>query len=426
MLTVGDIITGLAVDLDYQGQGIIKPEGYVIFVPGLIDGEEAKVKIKSLRKSFGQGEVVEIIKKSKDRVEDSNSALGSCDFIHVSKDKQKKWQSRITKETLKKIANIDVEMNEILTDDKDKFYRNKNVFQVLDTPFLTLCLFSKDNSKLIPVSEFILADEKTNEVLKYLSEHKMVINPRVLKYMMFRTNLKGQILITLVATKELFVGRNELIAALKGISNLAGVTVNIMDDERSILGRESLTLLGENLIAEPLKNKNIFVNDRSFFQINLPVIELAYQIIAKNIDKDKVIIDAYSGVGSIGFYLADEAKKVIMIESNAESVEMAKKTKEFYHLDHIEIMDEPAEKIMHLLEGDVLVIDPPRNGLMPHFIDVVLNKNFEKIFYLSCDVKTLARDLAVLTTKFNIAKVHPIKMFYHTTSLETLVILTKK
>ena len=60
MLTVGDIITGLAVDLDYQGQGIIKPEGYVIFVPGLIDGEEAKVKIKSLRKSFGQGEVVEI------------------------------------------------------------------------------------------------------------------------------------------------------------------------------------------------------------------------------------------------------------------------------------------------------------------------------------------------------------------------------
>ncbi|HCB66305.1 MAG TPA: hypothetical protein DEP70_01845, partial [Acholeplasmataceae bacterium] len=229
-----------------------------------------------------------------------------------------------------------------------------------------------------------------------------------------------------VATKELFVGRNELIAVLKGISNLAGVTVNIMDDERSILGRESITLLGENLIAEPLKNKNIFVNDRSFFQINLPVIELAYQIIAKNIDKDKVVIDAYSGVGSIGFYLADEAKKVIMIESNAESVEMAKKTKEFYHLDHIEIMDEPAEKIMHLLEGDVLVVDPPRNGLMPHFIDVLLNKNFEKIFYLSCDVKTLARDLAMLTTKFNIAKVHPIKMFYHTTSLETLVILTKK
>ena len=425
MLTVGDIIIGRSVDLDYQGQGIIKPEGYVIFVPGLLDDETAKIRIRSLKKNYGQGEIVEILEKSINRVDDPNSILGSCNFIHISLEKQRDWQSRITKETFRKIAGMDIEIDQVLTDEKDKHYRNKNVFHVINTPFLTLGLYSHDNSKLIPVDSFILADEKTNEVIKYLSAHKVLINPNVFKYMVFRTNLKQEILITLVATKELFLGRDELVSVLKGLKNIVGITLNINDDPKQILGKESITLVGQNLIIEPLNQMNTMINDRSFFQVNLPVIKLAYEIISKNIGKNKTVIDAYSGVGSIGFYLANQAKKIIMVESNIESVEMAKKTKEFYHLDHVEIMDERAEKIIHLLDADVLIVDPPRNGLMPEFVETVLTKSFEKIFYLSCDVKTLARDLGMLNSQYKIVKVHPIKMFYHTSSLETLVILVK-
>ena len=249
MLTVGSLFLGKAIDLDYQGQGIVKHEGYVVFVRGLIDGEEAKIKITRVKKNFGQGEVVELLKSSRDRVDDESSQYGSCDLIHISKTKQLKWQRRITQETFKKIMKEDFEVHETITDGNDKYYRNKSVFQVLDSMHLTLGLYDQNSKELLPVDHFILADQKTNELLSHLATKRCVINPKVFKYMAFRTNLKHEILVTLVATKELFLGREQLVDRIKEIKGVVGITLNINNQSNSILGDESITIHGENLIT---------------------------------------------------------------------------------------------------------------------------------------------------------------------------------
>ncbi len=426
MLTVGNVIRGIAVDLDYQGQGVVRHDNYVIFVPGLIDGEEAEIKITKLNKNFGTGVVLNIVKKSKHRISHPDEKLGSCDMIHIYPIKQLEWQVRITEETIKKIAHIDFKIKHILSDNKTLNYRNKNVFHVLDEPFLKLGLYDKSGRNLIPVDSFVLADEKTNEVLKFISQNSVLIDPNKLKHIAFRTNLKKEILITLIALDDKFLGKGELLGKLKKIPNVVGITLNIKDNPKSILGRHSKVLFGENLITEPIGDMEMLVSDRSFFQVNLPVIQMAYQLIKEKIEPNQYIIDAYSGNGSIGFYLSDIASKIVMIESNIESVEMARMIKDRMELSHVEIIDAKAEVIIKLLDADVLVVDPPRNGLMPEFIETVLTKSFKQIFYLSCDAKTLARDLAQLTKEFEIEDIVPIKMFFHTSELETLVILNKK
>lgn len=426
MLTVGDIFIGRSIDMDYKGQGIVKHQGYVVFVTGMLDDEEAKIKVTNIKKNFGLGEILELIKTSPDRVEAPEQELGSCDLIHVSPAKQLKWQQKITRETFKKIMNLDVEVHETLTDHKDQNYRNKCVFHVMDTSHLTLGLYHKDNSKLIPVDQFILADMKMNRLLKHLAETRPIINPRVLKHIILRTNLKQEILVTLVATKPLFHGRDQLVNRINELTNVVGITVNINDDPNRILGKKSVVIFGENLITEPINDIDIMINDRSFFQINLPVIEKAYSLIKQEIPLGQTIIDAYSGVGTIGFYLAKDAEKVIMIESNIESSSMAKLIKEKYHFDQVEVIDERAEKVIKHFDGDYLIVDPPRNGLMDNFTNTVLKQNYKKIFYLSCDVKTLVRDIAILNSQYEIKDIYPIRMFFHTSSLETLVILTHK
>lgn len=426
MLTVGNRIKGLSVDLDYQGQGVIKHDGYVIFVKGLLDQEEALVEITKLRKKFGEAKIIEIIKKSIDRRDDVESILGSCDMVHMTEQKQLLWQKRITEETLKKITGLDLTVEDVITDHKARHYRNKSVFHVMEDRLLKLGLYQKDFYKLVKVDSFSLADEKTNEVLKLLNDSNIIIDSKILKYVVCRTNPKGEILVTLVAKSSDFLGLEKIMNVLKTVKNIVGLTLNMMDDQTSILGSKSYTMFGENRINEPLGGIDIFLDDRSFYQINPPVIEKAYALMKAHMKDNLSIIDSYSGVGSIGFYLADKAKKVVMIESNEEAIDNANLTKSRYAYHHIDVVLGRAEEVIDQYDADILIVDPPRNGLLPEFIDKILLKEYQQIFYLSCDAKTLARDLVSLHDKYHIESVYPLKMFYQTSSLETLVFLNKK
>jgi 23S rRNA (uracil1939-C5)-methyltransferase len=426
MLTVGSIIEGMAVDLDYQGQGVVKHEGYVIFVPKLIDGEVAEIEITKLKKSFAEGKIKRLITKSPDRVEHEELELGSYDLIHLSQKKQDEWQIKTTYETIKKIAQIDFPIQNIITTNQTTHYRNKSVFHVMNQPYLTLGLYKDNSNELVAVDQFILSDQKTNEVLNFINKNQIKVDSNKLKHIAFRTNSKQEILITLIATQEKFMGRNNIVSKLMTIPKVVGVTVNVKSHPKVIFGEKSKTLFGLNRITETLNGIEVQINDRSFFQVNLPVIQKAYQVIKDNIEPNSSLVDAYSGIGSIGFYLQDKVRKITMIESNRESISMAKNILESHRINHIDIIDDLAEKVIHLLDADYLVVDPPRQGLNEKFIEQVSEKSFNKIFYLSCDVKTLAKNISALQVAYELKEVIPIKMFYQTSEIETLVILEKK
>jgi 23S rRNA (uracil1939-C5)-methyltransferase len=425
MLTVGNQIKATAIDLDYLGQGVVKHEGYVIFVPKLLDSEEAFIEITKINKNFGEGKIIKLTKVSQDRVTSLNQNLGSIEVIHMSLKKQLDFQMKTTKETLKKIANIDTNISEIITDHQDKNYRNKVLFHVMEERFLKLGLFDESNRKLIQVKNFILADHEVNKILEILYNKYIVVDSKILKHIIFRTNKDHKILITLVALKPRFLGLNELITEFMQFDNIVGITLNIKDDHKNNLGKKSLTLYKDNLITQYIANHHFFINDKSFFQVNLKVIEIVYQRIKDLMIKNQIALDLYSGVGSIGFFISDQQKKVIMVESNQDNIDMATLTKDQFNYENIEIIKGFAEKELMNLNGDILIVDPPRNGLFPELVNEINNKSFKQIFYLSCDLKTLARDLKMLVNHYQIQEVIPIKMFFHTNEFETLVVLKR-
>lgn len=426
MLTVGSQITGKAMDVDYLGQGIVKHEDFVIFVKGMITDEVADIKITKLKKHFAEGVIESLVESSSDRRSHEDEFLGSMDLIHMSDERQLLWQTKLTSDTLKKIADLDVSIENIITDHHYFNYRNKAVFHVMNRDQLSLGLYHEDGRGLSAVDHFVLSDHVTNQIIRQLNQAKILVDYTTFKQIAIRSNLEQKALVTLISTKKSFRGLKQVIDVLKEIDGVIGITLNIKDMDKRILGSRSYLLYGQKEIDEKMDHFSFPVTDQSFFQINVPVIHMVYEIIKENMIKNKIVIDAYSGVGSIGYYVSDKAKEIIMIESNMDACKMAEKVREEKHLNHVKVIFGQVEKKIQEEHADVLIVDPPRNGLMPELVDHMLEKDYQQIFYLSCDLKTLARDLKRLHEKYSIKKVYPIRMFPQTTECETLVILESK
>lgn len=425
MLTVGSIIRGKVIDVDFKGQGVIKSDGYVIFAPRLLYEEVVKLEIKKIKKSFCEAEVLEIINKSKHRVQ-NDYHLDALDLYHMDIKTQHQWQLDITKKTISKIANIDVLVSDVIYDEHDKYYRNKSVFHVISDDALRLGLYDYTKEKLIEIDHFILSDSVTNKFLKIFYEEAFCVARNTLKHVVFRTNQKGEILITFVSNQAVVKGLDEIVVRLKKEPEVVGVTLNINDSPKYILGKHSTILYKENVIIERLNSIDVQINDRSFFQINAPVIIKAYQIIKDDMHENDNVLDAYSGIGSIGYFICEKVRKIIMVESNEQSVELAKLIKSKYQVNQVDIFHKNAESFDEDVQFNKVIVDSPRNGLMPKFIQYLLSKKPQTIYYLSCDVKTLSRDIGLLKDDYKIKHIYPIRMFPHTTSLETLVILNIK
>lgn len=425
MLKPKDHITVTIQDIDYQGQGVARIDDFVVFTPGLIVNEKATVEITDVKKSYATAKLITLIDQSEDRIAHEQTILGSCNLLHVSPDAQLKWQTKTTSQTLKKIMGEVPEMTEIITDHNHSHYRNKSVFHVMPQNTLALGLYTKEQT-LKKVESFILADQTTNAIISKLTALNLKIDSNILKHIAIRTNLKKEALLTLIATESYFNGLEALIEALKTFENIVGVSLNIKDHPKHLLGKQSFTLLGENEITQTVSNLTLYVDDRSFFQINPGVMVKIYDVIKDFVTKKDSVIDAYSGVGGIGYYLSDKVKHVVMIDQNEQNVSNAMKTKVIHDIGNVDIICDTMETHQTKYENYTLVVDPPRAGLDEKFIDHIIKEHYPKMVYLSCDIKTMARDLNLLKTSYHIKQVTPIRMFFHTTSMETLALLELK
>lgn len=424
MLEIGNKIEIEAIDLDFKGQGVSRIDNYVIFTPGLLKDEKAIVEITKLNKNFAESKLIKLITISKKRTHDS-SMLGSIELYHLETNEQIKWQERITKETFSKIAQIDVKLEDTIADDRVINYRNKSVFHVMNHQTIKLGLYLK-NFELTETQQFILADKVTNKFLNLINRSLIPVEKDVLTHVVFRSNEEQQILITFVSRKEQVKGLDILIKRLSEHEEVVGITINLKDHPKHILGAKSIVKYGKNEIVERLKHYELPINDRSFFQINFPVMKLVFDKINGYINNHSKIVEAYSGIGVIGLSLLEKAKEVIMIESNKENIQMAQQIIFNHRIANVILVEDKAEDVIENYDGDVLIVDPPRQGLMPTFVDKIKQMNFEQIIYVSCDVKTLARDIQLLSDLYEIKHIHPIRMFPQTISLETLVLLNKK
>ena len=413
-----------AFELDYQGQGICKLDDLLVFVPRLLQGEKAIVRIKKVKKNYCEGEVVSIIEPSKDRF--TMISYPNATLFHLNPSEELKWQERITTETIKKISGLDVKVEKTLAGKKETNYRNKVTLHVrFFNDRLNLGVFENKSHKLNQIDEDILALPVINEKIKELNNlfSTVTLTDRSLEHIVLRTN-GIEVLTIFVTTKKQWKEKEFFLENYQS----ASIYQNIKEESSKNLGDRNIFLKGKRTLDVKFEHLKFKLYPQAFFQINFEASILMYQFIKSNIDANEVVIDAYAGVSSIGQFVSDVASKVISIESNHDAVISAKESIEVNHINNLDILEQSVEDALNSeeLKADVIVFDPPKAGLSQKIIEVLVKNPVNKIIYASCDLKSLSRDLMYLKELYDVVSVQPVKMFYRTIENETVVVLKRK
>ncbi len=428
------IVRAKCEDMTIEGHGVCKVDGLVIFVKGMIIGEEAMIKIIAHKKNLAYAIIDEFIVKSPHRITSSCAVAykcGGCDLRHIKYEYQLELKKKWLSDTLRNVGDITYPMPDIIASPLSDRYRNKVQVPVSDGK---MGFYRTNSHDVIEYDDCLIQSKRANGVLSYLK--KRIFDDHVDSY--FRHILikegfvTGEMMVALILRQEDFNGRDTLVADLvKTFPYISSVIVNVNDkDTNVILGDKEVTLYGSSYIVDELDGIMFQISLKSFYQINQKqAIDLYKEIKDKaHIDKDTRILDLYSGIGTIALFLARYAKEVIGVEVIKEAVENAKENALINHIDNAHFYYDDAKNDMgkYMDDIDLVVVDPPRKGLNNKLIDTIIQKSVKEVVYVSCNPATLARDLAIfLEGGYKINSIQGFDMFPHTTHIETVVLLSK-
>lgn len=450
ILEVGKKYTAECVDLNHDGMGVFKVNGFTIFALNSIIGEVALLEIEKVNSNYAQAKILEIKKKSKDRVTPICKQFlecGGCDLMHMKYSKQLEFKENMGKETLRRIGDlqtVDKVCEGIIGTDNDNYhYRNKVQIPFSKIGKKTVCGFYKKKTHfIIPLEECYIQPQTCNEIAKFVknlaNEYGIdgyVENQKtgILKHLLIRKNSFNEYMVILVARSEKI---NCLDEVVKKITNrypeVKSILLNIQEkDTNVILGSKTVVLYGKDELIDELLGYKFKLSHRSFFQINHNQTEKLYLTVKEfaSFNKNDIVLDAYCGVGSIGITLSQSVKKVCGIEVVPEAVENAKENAKINGINNITFYTGKVEEVISDLKDinfDVVVVDPPRKGCDQSFIKTIIDNNIKKVVYVSCNVATLARDIKLLSDHYNVKRVKFVDMFPFSADVESVALLERK
>ena len=242
----------------------------------------------------------------------------------------------------------------------------------------------------------------------------------------------GQMQIVLVTSKTKFFNVAKIVKRIvDSIDRVVSVVQNVQNMKSNvIMGEKDILLYGKDYIEDELLNIKYKISSHSFYQVNPVQTEVLYKHVldVADINENDIVLDAYCGIGTISLMIAKKAQKVIGVEKILQAVKMAKENARINNISNAEFYADNVENFIddNNEKFNVIIVDPPRKGLDIKFIHTVIRKAPDKIIYVSCNPKTLARDLKIFTlNNYAIKNVQPIDMFPQTTSVETVCLLSK-
>ena len=461
---VGDKITVDIDDMNHQGEGIGRYEGFAIFVPEALPGEEVNCEVISTKKNYARALIIEIKTSSKDRVSPPcpyYKDCGGCQLQHLSYEGQLKFKEKQVKENLEKIGGIDSREYEFLPIMGMKHpwnYRNKIQLPVRKIGNETeVGFFKKRSHNLIPVDYCMIQDERGNLALKKVREilqnydvppYDETKHEGLLRHVIIRVGANtGEILIIFVTKENKFPNKKKIIKELEDkMPDLVGIIHNINQKHTNvILGNEQKTIWGRSYLKDKLGNLEFKISPGAFYQVNSYQAEKLYDksvdlscIDASSHNKtNKLVLDAYCGIGTIALNFARYADEVIGMEVVKDAVNDARENAKINGLDkNAEFWHGKVEEIIYELrehkeqEPEIVVVDPPRKGCDKDFLQALLDLKPQKIIYISCNPSTLARDLNLLVssdkTKYHVKTVQPVDMFPHSIHVEAVMLIEKR
>lgn len=394
--------------LDDFGRGITHIDNKVVFVENALPNELVDIKIINDKKNFSEAKVEKYLKLSKDRIKSLCpyfDLCGGCNLLHLTYEHTLTFKQNKMKELLKKNKiNYDKEI-EIIKNNSPYYYRNKVSLKIENGK---IGYYKESTHELIEIKECIIAKHSINEVIK----NYKLLNLENAK-LIIRSNYNDEILIIIETNEKEY---NIELAKLKEKVKLVGIIYN------------NITIYGENFFYERMNGKLFKVSFDSFFQVNECMTNELFNLIKKNIDKDSIVLDLYSGVGTLGIIAASKSKEVYSMEIIKNAVLNGITNAKLNQVNNIKFMLGDVSKTIDKINFnfDTLIVDPPRKGLDKKSKEFILKHTPSKIIYISCDPNTLMRDLKELENVYEINDFKIMDMFSYTYHVESFCVLKKK
>lgn len=451
----GQIYEGIIKKIEFPNKGIVEVDGEEkpVIVKNGIPGQKVKFCVNKMRKGKAEGRLLEVVEKSPVETRKPVCSIfpecGGCMYQTMPYEEQMKMKGNQVKEILDKVIKDDYTFEGVKASPKEFAYRNKMEFsfgdEYKDGP-LTLGLHKKGSTyDILTASDCKLVHEDMtkilNCVLNYFKErnigyYKKMQHVGYLRHLLLRRGDKtGEILVNIVTTTQESHDMHPLAEQLLSL-NLEGKIVgilHILNDSLSdvVQSDKTVILYGQDYFYEKLMGMEFKITPFSFFQPNSGGAEVLYNTVREYIGDihNMTVYDLFSGTGTIGQVLAPVAKEVIGVEIVEEAVEAAKENAEHNGLSNCKFIAGDVFKVLDEIEEnpDVIVLDPPRDGIHPKALPKILDYGVDRIVYISCKITSLARDLEMIQERgYRVVKCVSVDQFCETVHIETVCLLERK
>ena len=463
----GQLYEGTIETIEFPNKGILtykeEDREYKVVIKGTLPGQKVRFQLSKKHSGKCEGRLVEVLEPS--GLEDREplcphyAVCGGCSYQNMNYETQLKLKGDMVKHIIDQVCS-DYEYEGILGSPMEVGYRNKMEFsfgdEYKDGP-LALGLHKKGSFyDIVTVDECQIVQSDYNMILRIVLDffkdrdipyyHKMR-HSGYLRHLVVRRAIKtGEILIHLVTTstyaecgeskkiseEELLGQLKEKLLAADYFGSVAGILHTYNDSLADVVQSDRTDVLyGRDYITEKILGLEFKISAFSFFQTNSLGAEVLYSKAREYVGetKDKVVFDLYSGTGTIAQMLAAVAKKVIGVEIVEEAVEAAKQNAALNGLENCEFIAGDVLKVIDEIEEkpDLIVLDPPRDGIHPKALEKIIDFGVDKLVYISCKPTSLARDLVILQERgYKVDRVCAIDQFPMTVHVETVVLLSHK
>ena len=440
-------------DNGFNGEGIGKIDNFTIFVPKAIKGEVVKVLIIKVTSSYAIGKIIDIIKKSKYRVQDLDCATykrcGGCNLRHMDYNYTLDLKRDIVINCLNKEKIYGVHVNNTIGMGNPYNYRNKLQYPVgIDKAGKPIMgVYARKSHEIIKNGfcgiQNLNANLIAQDTFRYLLENGIKAYNEEnqsgdLRHIVVRNgNISNEAILVLVLNnKKVSIKKDFIDFITNKYKNVKTIVLNYnLKNTNVIFGKENKIIFGDGYIYDILGNYKFKISPLSFYQVNSVQAEVLYEIAIENanISSNDLVLDLYCGIGTIGIFASKYAKMVYGIEIVEDAIKDANENAKINNIENIKFFCGDVEKILDNTlneikdKPNIVFVDPPRKGLDKNTINILNKIKPKKIVYISCNPATFARDVKLLISdSYSLNSVQPVDMFPFTSNVECVAVLELK
>ena len=464
------IYEGIVEDVTLDGNGVVKIDGYTMFVPMTAVGDRIRLKAVKLQKNYGFGIIEQVITPSPARIKSPCPVFkqcGGCSFQHISYAEELRLKEKTVLDAFTRLGGFSVctdqqehpengepVMEPILGCEggglSSSRYRNKAQYPIgMVNGHVCAGFYARRSHRIIPGEDCLIQDEAFAPVVHTLTEaadalkipaYSEETHEGILRHLFLRRGRKsGELMACIVAAKEKFPRREELVQRLTAAHpEITGVLLNINPDVTNvIMGKKTICLYGKPYLEDELLGVRFKIAPEAFYQVNAGQTERLYSLGFDYADfkGDETLLDLYCGIGSIGLTAFHKVGRLIGVEVVPQAIESAKENARLNGIPEENAQffcADAGEAALRLekegLHPDVVFVDPPRKGCSPDVLDSICRMGPERIVMISCNPATAARDAKILCDEmhgYRLIRFRAVDMFPRTGHTETVVLFER-